>query len=106
MGSVVIVVALLLFRWKKDRSGLLLTGIDGADSIPPEKIVQRNISDQVLKWIVTVFSLLFVLWGMPVALICIYALPDKTSQPFVGGMFFVASAAPLATCIYVVWKKW
>jgi hypothetical protein len=105
IGSVIIVIALLVFRWKKYRSGLLLTGMDGTDSVPQEKAVQRNISDQILKWIATAFSLLFALWGMPVALICIYALPDKTSQPFVGAMFFVASAAPLTTCIYMVWKK-
>jgi len=89
----------LLLRWKKE------TTIFKEEAEPGIIIVKETISDKILKWIVTVYALFFVLDGFAVTMICIYALPDKTTQPMAGLLYFLSGCIVLATFVFVVWKN-
>jgi hypothetical protein len=69
-------------------------------------VIQEGISDKIIKWLVTIMSFIFVLWSFAIALICIFALPDKTVQPAVGMVYLFCGAIVLSVFIFVVWKNW
>ncbi|MFW6297877.1 MAG: hypothetical protein ACOC03_05165 [Desulfosalsimonas sp.] len=94
-GSIVLIV-LLFIRWKKDIAILPNNQIE----------VKENLSDKILKWVTSFFCFGFVLCGLAIALICIYALPDKTFQPQIGAIYFLGSAIVIASFVVVVWKNW
>jgi len=96
LGGAIVLIALLLFRWKKDM-----------EIFPNNQIaIRENLSDKILKWVTTFFCFGFASWGFAIALICIYALPDKTFQPKTGIIYFLGSAIVVASFIFVVWKNW
>ena len=95
VGSIAL-IALLFLRWKKDIAILSNNQIE----------VKENLSDKILKWLTSFFCFGFVLWGLTIALICIYALPDKTFQPQTGAIYFLGSAIVIASFVFVVWKNW
>ncbi len=95
-GGSFVLIALLIIHWKKDIAIL-----------PNNQImVKENLSDKILKWITTLFCFGFSFWGLAIALICIYALPDKTFQPKTGAIYFLGSAFVIASLVFVVWKNW
>ena len=105
IGSVLLIILFLFLRWKKEKAieGKILSAVpDKADNI----IIKETISDKILKWIATIYSFFFVLQSIVIALICIYALPDKTVQPKVGAIYFLGGAIVLGSFIFVVWKNW
>lgn len=105
IGSAVLIVFFLFLRWRKDKAKegeILSAGTDETDKI----IIKETISDKILKWLVTIYAFFFVLDGLAIALICIYALPDKTVQPKVGMIYVLAGAIVLGSFIFVVWKNW
>jgi hypothetical protein len=55
---------------------------------------------------VTIFSFLYAFCGLAIALICIFALPDKSVQPKIGIYYFLGSAIVIGSFIFVVWKNW
>ena len=100
-----IIIALLFLRWKKEKAQENRIYSDTQNEA--QKIVTReNVSDKIIKWIVTIYSFMFAFWGLAIALICIFALPDKSVQPKVGSIYFLASAAILSSFIFAVWKNW
>ena len=96
LGGAIVLITLLLFRWKKE---IILS---------PNKqiIVKENLSDKIIKWITTFFCFGYTFLGLSIALICIYSLPDKTSQPQLGIIYSLGSAIVVASFIFVVWKNW
>jgi uncharacterized membrane protein len=104
IGSAV-VNGLLLFRWRKEKSSEsnLLNELNNNQS---HNIIKENVSDKMIKWFVAFYSFIFAFFGIAIALICIYALPNKTSQPVLGLAYFLATALILSSFIYVVWKNW
>jgi hypothetical protein len=103
IGSVIAVILLLLLRWKKDKEieSESVTDTPG-DS---RNIIEESLSDKILKWIVTFVSLLWAWHGFSMTRICIYGLPDKSTQPMAGALCFLATAGLLATFVFVIWKK-
>jgi len=103
-GSV-IVVAFLFLRWKKEKaqeSEILSQTL----SETPKIIINETTSDKIIKWIVTIFSFSYAFWGLAIALICIFALPDKSVQPQIGIYYFLGSAIVIGSFVFVVWKNW
>ncbi len=107
IASTLLLMTLLLFlRRNSERYQISqLAGATSVDSDAANAILREAVSDKVLKWVVTLFSVFFAYGGVPFGLICIYSLPDKTVQPAVGAVYFFCSTSLIATFIYVVWKK-
>ncbi len=96
LGGSIVLIALLLFRWKKERA-----------LFPDNKIfINENLSDKIIKWITAFFCLGYAYWGLAVALICIYALPDQSIQPKTGAAYFLGGTIVVGTLAFVVWKNW
>ena len=105
IGSAVLLIFFLFLKWRKEtakESKVLLAGTDEKDSI----VIKETVSDKIIKWIVTVYSFFFAFSSLATALICIYALPDKTVQPQVGAIYFLGGAIVVGSFIFVVWKNW
>ena len=96
LTGAVVLIFFLFFRWKKE----IVTNSDS------QFVVKENLSDKILKWITALFCFGYVFWGFAIALICIYALPDKSVQPKIGTIYFLGSAIVFASFIFVVWKNW
>ena len=105
IGSVLLIILFLFLRWKKEKAkeGKILSAVEDQTEYI---IIKETISEKILKWIVTIYSFFFVLQSIVIALICIYALPDKTVQPKVGAIYFLGGAIVLGSFIFVVWKNW
>lgn len=105
ISSSVIVLAFLFLRWKKEKaqeSEILNETLSETQKI----VISENISDKIIKWMITIFSFLFAFWGVAIALICIFALPDKSVQPQIGIFYFLGSAIVIGSFVFVVWKNW
>jgi phage shock protein PspC (stress-responsive transcriptional regulator) len=105
ISSSVIVVTFLFLRWKKEtaqENEILNETLSGTQKI----VINENISDKIIKWMVTIFSFLYAFCGLAIALICIFALPDKSVQPKIGIYYFLGSAIVIGSFIFVVWKNW
>lgn len=103
--SAILIAALLFLRWNKEKAlenKTISTNTNETDTI----IIKETISDKILKWIVTIYSLFFAFDGIAITLICIYALPDKTVQPKVGIIYFFSGTIILASFLFVVWKNY
>lgn len=98
--SSLIVCFFLVLRWKKEAA---IYKDEKASNI---LIIKETISDKILKWIVAICAFFLVFDGLAVAMICIYALPDKTTQPIAGLLFFLSGCIVLASFVFVVWKNW
>jgi len=103
--STVLVSLFLFFRWKKEKrledySTLNATG--GTVGV----LVKETISDKIIKWIVMIYSFLFVFAGISISLICNYALPDGTVQAKVARFYYLGGAIVLGSLLIVVWKNW
>lgn len=95
----------LFFRWKKERM-LDEHSLSNRPEGNTILCVKETVSDKIIKWLVTIYSLFFVFSGISISLICIYALPDQTVQPKVSLCFYVGGAIVLGSFIFVVWKNW
>ena len=105
ISSSVIITAVLFLRWKKEKA----QGIEILNETLSETqklVIRENISDKIIKWMVTIFSFLYAFWGLAIALICIFALPDKSVQPQTGIFYFLGSAIVIGSFVFVVWKNW
>ncbi|MCP3944835.1 MAG: hypothetical protein GY710_25610 [Desulfobacteraceae bacterium] len=96
IGGAIVLVGLLIFRWKKEK--LVFTNT--------QVLIKETVSDKIIKWVTVFFCFGYAFWGFALALICIYALPDKIMQPKIGAIYFCASAVVVASFIFVVWKNW
>ncbi len=94
----------LLFRWKKEKvlENHSLNFAQGKVDV----LVKETVSDKIIKWLVTIYSIFFVLTGVSISLICIYALPDQTVQPNISLLFYIGGAIVIGSLIFVVWKNW
>ena len=96
LGGSIVLIMFIIFRWKKEF----------AVNPQGQFVIKENVSDKILKWITALFCIGYAIWGFVIAMICIYALPDKTVQPKTGIMYFLGSAIVMASFIFVVWKNW
>ena len=103
--SASVVVFFLFFRWRK-QIATTKTVLSNDNSESHKIIIKESISDKILKWVVAIFLFSFVIDGLAVALICIYSLPDKTTQPIPGLLYFLSASIPLGSFVFVVWKNW
>ncbi len=86
-GGAIAFSTFLYVLWKKQR-----------------EIIQESISDKIIRWLVTIFSLFFTFDGLVLALICIYSLPTKTSQPQIGALYFLGSVIIIANYILIIYR--
>lgn len=100
-----IIIGLLFYLFKREKMNIMQNVKEVEFNTMPI-IIRESISDKIIKWLVTILSAFFVFWSFPIALICIYALPDKTVQPLAGMVFFFSGAVVLGIFIFVVWKNW
>ena len=105
-GSSVILIVLLFLCWKKEKVEEVNIKINKIEDETPKIIIKKSISDKVIKWITALFCFGYAWLGFVIALICIYALPDKTSQPKIGITYFLGSAIVIGSFTFVVWKNW
>jgi len=96
----------LLYYLSKIELIHIIQNIKGVEFNPQQIVIQEGISDKIIKWLVTIISFCFVLLSFAMALICIYALPDKTVQPVAGTIYLFSGAVVLGAFIFVVWKNW
>lgn len=57
------------------------------------------------KWIVTLWVMFLSFCSIFSAHVCLYALPDKTTKPFVGGVFCLFGAFTLMAYFMLEWSK-
>jgi hypothetical protein len=70
-----------------------------------ENKIHTSTSGVFQDWLITL-SILFVSFcGTILAMICIYALPDKSVRPFEGSLFFLGSSVILIVLLFLRWKK-
>jgi len=105
LGGVLLLGFMLMFLWSREKA--LEKEILNAKEVESAQrlIIKETLSDKIIKWLVTIFSLFFVLDGVAIALICIYALPTGVSQPKIGALYFSGSAIVLGCFIIVVCKN-
>ncbi len=96
MSAAIVLVALLLFHWKKE------TAILPAGQI----VIKETVSDKILKWMIALFCLVYAFFGYVLTLTCIYILPDKTTQPGAGLLYFLGGAVVMASLAFAAWKSW
>jgi hypothetical protein len=102
-GGVIAVIPLVLLRWKKDKAIQLEAVTDTCcDS---RIIIKESLSDKILRWIVTIFSILIAGHGLTLTRICTYGMPDKSMQPMAGALYFLATAGLLATLVFAIWSR-
>jgi len=100
----IVIVGILLYLFKREKIHLMKNiKIIEVNSKPV--VFQENISDKIIKWLVTGLSAVFVFWSFMIALICIYALPDNTVQPLAGIFYFFSGSVVLGIFIFVVWRN-
>ena len=105
MCSTFVVVIFLFLRWRKE-AAINKSALLNFDTDSNNVRVKETLSDKIIKWVTLLYVFSFVFFGFAIALICIYALPDKSVQPKTGLFYFVSSAMVIATFVCVVWKNW
>jgi hypothetical protein len=103
--STLVIVFLFSLIWKKARIYKRLFIENSIKSESGVTQIHESISDKILKWVVTVFALFFAFDSIAIALICVYALPDKTVQPVTGIIYFLGGAFVVGCFVYAVWKR-
>jgi len=56
-------------------------------------------------WVIMLTTVLISFSGISLALMCIYSLPDSSTRPAVGSLFYLFSALPLISYITMQWRK-
>ena len=102
--SASVIIIFLLLRWKKEMA--ITTALTlNPDGDKKTVIIKESISDKIIKWITLLYVFFFVLMGITIALICVYALPDNTVQPKTGLFYFLSGSMAIASFVFVVWKN-
>ena len=104
ISSSLLAMGLLLYLFKREDLYIKST-LSTVSSGTRELFIRESVSNTLLRWIVVLTSLLFILESVSIAMICIYALPDKSVQPLVGGIYFICGAAVLSTLVVLLWKQ-
>lgn len=104
-SSALILSFYYLLVWKKDKA-IERRMLSGAKTDHMVWVVKESVSDKVMKWVVAIFTLGFIFSSLSIALICVYALPDKTVQPQIGIQFFLSGVLVLGVMVFVVCKNW
>ena len=103
--SAALIVFMLSLIWKKER---IVSQEISENAINRELMtasIHESLSDIILKWLISIYSLFFVFQSVAIALICIYSLPDKTVQPAIGFIYFLGGAFVIGCFVYTVWKR-
>lgn len=68
--------------------------------------VETTISDKLIRWLVTVFSFFFALGSIIIALVCIFALPDGSSQPQTGVLYFLGGVIVISNYVVIIYRNY
>ena len=69
-----------------------------------EKIGHLAKEGRALRWVAVISAIFFSLWGLLLALICIFALPSKESEPIAGSIFFLEAVLIIVSLVYFTRK--
>lgn len=86
-GGAIALSAFLFMLWKRQR-----------------EILQESISDRIIRWLVSIFSLFFAFDGIVLTLICFYSLPTKTPQPQIGVLYFLGSVIVVCSYVLIIYR--
>ena len=67
--------------------------------------INTSRTQSLRNWTITISCVVVSLFGVILALICIFALPDKTTQPLIGIICFTASTLLLITLVLIFGKR-
>ncbi|MGA3282489.1 MAG: hypothetical protein ABSD50_16085 [Smithella sp.] len=67
--------------------------------------LKGSISDKMQNWIIILFIILISFIGLSLALICIYALPDKSVKPLEGSIFFACTSVIIIGLLFYLLKR-
>ncbi len=68
--------------------------------------LENSISDKLIRWLVTLFSFFFIFISMIIALVCIFSLPDKSSQPQTGALYFSSGVIVVTSYIFLIYRSY
>ncbi|MBI9074622.1 MAG: hypothetical protein JEZ02_04350 [Desulfatibacillum sp.] len=104
MFTALVVVALVLVFGRKNLRKYF--PVRNAGDFPPavEMVLKEGAADAVIKWLVLLFGMFFAIWGILIALICIYALPDQTVQPTPAVFSFAGGALVMIASLLAIIK--
>lgn len=94
-GGAVLLVVLLALKWKLD------VNITPANQV----VFRQNLSDNILKWVMTLYSGGFCMTGVLIALICIFSLPNQAVEVNTSLLYFAASACVVIGVVIAVWRS-
>lgn len=67
--------------------------------------LNRKSSNTLQNWLITLSIFFISFFGVILALIFIFALPDKTVRPLEGSLFFISSSVIVVAFLFLRWKK-
>lgn len=100
ISSITLCVYFIL-QWKADK----MIEYRGSNEAGSKVIIRGSLSDKILKWAISVFAALFSILSTGIALICIYALPDKTVRPQAGILFLFSGFIVVSILTFTLWKN-
>lgn len=65
----------------------------------------ENLSESILRWMISFFATCFILLNIATAMVCIYSLPDKSSRPLPGLIFLLISLAFICCLLLKLGKE-
>jgi hypothetical protein len=71
----------------------------------PNKPTYSGASGTLRYWAMTLSTLFVAFGGILLALMCIYSLPDGSTRPSVGSLFYLFSALTIIFYLILQWKK-
>ena len=100
-------ISCLFLRLGKERSQYKKQLNNHADGIADENPVEEShlrLSGAFRQWVTTIITLTVCTGGVGASFICLLSLPDLTTRPIIGSLFYLISAFILIFYIMLQWK--
>ncbi len=62
-------------------------------------------SGKAHNWLITLALIFISFFGLILALVCIFSLPDGTVRPLLGSLFYISSSFIIIAILFLRWKK-
>jgi hypothetical protein len=67
--------------------------------------IQKKTTGAIQNWLITIAIVFISLFGVILALITIFSLPDQSVRPSIGAVFYLCSAFLVSLFLFFRWKK-
>ena len=71
----------------------------------PDVPIQKKSTGAVHDWLITIGILCVSIFGVILALVTIFSLPDQSVRPSTGAIFYLCSAVLISLFLFIRWKK-